>query len=181
MEFHIVKARKEDLPEVYQCFLRSNEALKAKGNFMWDHGYPREKDFDEDISNGHLYVIKDKEKVIASLGVYLDPADYFFFRSKESSKMDLIYQALNLDNGQYLVLERLMVDPLYQGNGLAKALLNHVLKKYPEYGQLAAVFKEDAELKPFYAKLGFAIADPFVGFEWNNPDNCFLIGRRNKS
>ena len=178
MEFIVEKATEKDLEAVYECFLRSNEALKKRGNHMWDHDYPKKENFLEDISGDGLFIIKDGDKVIASLGAYLDPVDYFFFKSKDAGKMNLIYEALNIKEGKYLVLERLMVDPGYRGHSLGKLLLNHILEvAYPEYGQLAAVFKEDAELKPFYTKLGFSIADPFKGFEWNNPDNCFLIGR----
>lgn len=179
MDLGIIIATNNDLEAIYDCFLRCNSALKEKGNFMWNHGYPRKEDFADDIFNNNLFVIKDGNNVIASLGVFLDPIGYFFFKSHDVKKMNLIYEALHLEEGPYLVLERLMVDPHYQGKGLARSLLNHILEVvYPNYGQLAAVFNEDAELKPFYEKLGFHIADPFIGFEWNNPNNCFLIGRK---
>lgn len=179
MKFEIEKAKPSDLKEVYECFLRCNEGLKARGIYMWDHGYPREEDFADDIAHDNLFIVKDGDKVIASLGVFPDPVRYFFFKSKDEERMKLIYDALGLSEGKYVVLERLNVDPAYRGNALGKLLLNHIFEAYPEHGQLAAVFNEDAELKPFYSKLGFAIKDPFVGFEWKNPDNCFLIGREN--
>lgn len=145
---------------------------------MWCHGYPNIDDFNDDLKRGNLYMILDGEIAIATLGVYLDPIDYFFFRSKDGNKYQKMLEILKINNnGKSLVLERLMVDPSRRGEGLAKFIMDEIGNLYPDYNLLGAVFHENDHLKPFYEKLGYTIVDPYNDWEWKHPEYFYLIGK----
>jgi len=106
---HIVKAT--ELPTVDELSLRAIQQMKQDGIPQWDERYPRAVHFLQDIRHASLFGLYENDQL---LGVACIDQNYH-----ES------YQSLDWDLSDSIIVHRLVVDPLAQGQGVGQRLLRH--------------------------------------------------------
>ncbi|MDD3287781.1 MAG: hypothetical protein PHX43_02075 [Alphaproteobacteria bacterium] len=62
-------AEKEDLPALEVLFRKIIENMYKNGIIIWNESYPYEE-FAGDIENGNLYLITNKNEIVAAFGMY---------------------------------------------------------------------------------------------------------------
>ena len=97
---------------IIQFYSELTKNLRKNGVYQWDRFYPNRFTIKEDLKQGHLFGMYDGKQLVGA--IVLD--------RKESKK----YKNLQWEDvvGKPLVIHRLGVHPLYQGNGYGKMLLH---------------------------------------------------------
>ena len=167
--------KESDLPSLQKCLRRVKEGIKLEGKSFWNDEYPMEEDFKLDQKEGRLYVIKDGARVIGSATAEHDVAEAFFPISKSEAKAIDLLESLGYRGEPLLILTRFMIDPAYQGKGVAKEFLQAVLSYYPKTSVLLSVGKENEKAIAFYRKNGFAVFGS-PAFEFGDlPSSDFIL------
>ena len=99
-----------DLPALVNLLKRVIPLMNQAGNFQWDNHYPNETVFSQDIAKGQLWVAEIDNQLagVAALTEDQEPE----------------YAQVGFDlNERAIVTHRLAVDPAFQGQGVALALL----------------------------------------------------------
>lgn len=168
-------AQSSDLEEIYSLFLKVNSDLIGKGYTFWNNGYPTKEDIFEGYNDGPMYVITENEKIVASVGIAFSVTEYYCAHTLDEKKAKGMIQRVGIKDEKTIILERLMVDPAYQGKGLGKILFNHLRTLYPDASFPIAVFKQNKPGIGFYKKLGFKDYGTQEEFEWPLPKACTLM------
>ncbi|GAA0743171.1 GNAT family N-acetyltransferase [Clostridium oceanicum] len=138
--------------------------MLIKGNSQWDADYPDKKTLIEDIKKENLYVIMDKEECIAMICLNED-------QSPEYKKLKW---ELNDENA--LVVHRLAINPIHQGKGLGKKIMEFVEEHGLSNGYKSVrldTYCENEIAINFYEKCGYNIIGE-VNFEGKHlPFKCF--------
>lgn len=106
----IVKATVEDLPSIMETFIACTSEMRKHGIDQWDYQYPEPATVLDDIRRGEVFVIKNHNRCLAT--VTIDDR-----QDKQYAKIGWKHR-----NGKVLVMHRLAVHPLAQGEGLGKLL-----------------------------------------------------------
>lgn len=154
MELQALKEK--DLKEVWSLFARTKKQMEQEGNFMWSHAYPSRSLFEEDLLSSDAYGIWDSHRLVAYVMLSFSLFDDFFYlsRSAEKEKSLLSYVGAKPDEKPVL-LHRLMVDPAYQGRGIATEIISEIKKKYQGYLALFASSPANGKANRLYERLGF--------------------------
>lgn len=116
MEFR--KAVQADKYRIMEIIQKAQEYFKNNGIDQWQDGYPNYKTLEEDIENGHGYVLSKHNIIVATVALIFDGEETY----------DSIYDGRWLSDGQYTTIHRVGVDPNYKGSGLASIMLKDIEK-----------------------------------------------------
>lgn len=109
-------AMHEEIPAIMDAVRAVVPLMRAAGNLQWDDRYPNPEVFAEDIALGQLWVaIVDgaaKENIAGVVALTTD----------QSPEYAQVGWDLNEDA---IVVHRLVVNPAFQGRGIAIALMQH--------------------------------------------------------
>jgi ribosomal protein S18 acetylase RimI-like enzyme len=108
---NILVIGKEEWKSVNQFYSEITANLREKGVYQWDRYYPNRFIIKGDLKQGNLFGMHEGIQLVGA--IVLD--------TKESKKYKNLQWA-DID-GKPLVIHRLGVHPMYQGNGLGKRLL----------------------------------------------------------
>ncbi len=142
------KGTKEEIPEIYELFLRGIEEMTANGIPQWDEVYPTKRDLELDIEMDELYVgVSGKE--IAVVYVLNKECDEQYSGGKWT-----------LDTDDFMVIHRLCVHPKFQNKGLGRQTLMHIENTLKQEGissiRLDAFTRNPYALK-MYDSFGYAV------------------------
>ena len=108
----IKQADDSDISEVIRIFRACIEAMRLDSVFQWDDIYPNEEQVEEDKKDGSLYVARKG-------GICLGAVSF-------NEKQEDAYQQVEWQgNNPVFVVHRLCVHPSFQGQGIAKQLMNY--------------------------------------------------------
>lgn len=106
----IRRATVSDIPGIMQVIADVVPAMRASGNYQWDHTYPNAAVFEEDIALGQLWVA-DLDGEIAGLAAI-------------TTEQYPEYASVGLDVSETaIVVHRLAVSTRFRGKGIAAALM----------------------------------------------------------
>lgn len=107
----IRKAQFEDIPIIMELIKATISDMEKQGVHQWDEVYPDEAVIRKDISEKSLYVFIEDNKIKGIIVL--------------NENQDKEYQDLQweYDSGNQLVIHRLCVHPIFQGQGVAKKLI----------------------------------------------------------
>ena len=114
----------------------------------WDEDYPSEDTIDFDLSRDALFVMKEKDTVIAAISIEID---------EDVDKLECWDREL-FPGGE---LARLAVTPSMQGKGIARQMLQHGMQALKDRGYKSVHFLVNKYNTPAirsYAKFGFHVA-----------------------
>lgn len=111
--------------DINSICLMINKAIKdmeSKGIYQWDSVYPAREDFEKDIIQNNLYIVEERNKLVA---IYVI-----------SQECDNEYNkcSWNCPDDTACILHRLCVSPIYQNKGLGKQVLLHIEKQVQGLG-----------------------------------------------
>lgn len=141
-------ATSADLPALMTLIKRIVPRMQEAGNFQWDDQYPNEAVFNQDIVQDQLWVADINGQIagVAALTEDQEPE----------------YAQVGFDLSQRaIVTHRLAVDPSYQGQGIAVALLNQAGKLAIERGIAFLRIDTNSEnpaTQKLFPKLGYRYA-----------------------
>ena len=143
---NIENATKYDAEVVFELLSRCKDNLLEKGIFQWNTDYPNLENVVNDITKSSLAKLVNNDKIVGVVS-------FNDFQEPEYSTVDW-----QIKTEPIAVIHRLAVDPLFQGNGLAKKLISFAEKSISESG--FKVIRLDAYsgnemLLGFYGKLGY--------------------------
>jgi ribosomal protein S18 acetylase RimI-like enzyme len=144
MEIHPMGLK--ELKEVKQFYSEITADLREKGVFQWDRFYPNRFIIKSDLKKGSFFGILNGKKLIGA--VVID--------TKESKK----YQELKWNDVKAtpVVIHRLAVHPLYQGQGYGKQLLRFAEEYANELGYSSIrldVYSQNEGALKMYERAGY--------------------------
>jgi ribosomal protein S18 acetylase RimI-like enzyme len=143
----IRKAEASDLPALLDTLTRCVAWMKSRGIEQWDERYPTPEKFAQDIERGNL-ILSDAHGVVAAT-VVLD------------TRPDPEYAGVAWKHGEEnaSIVHRLMVRPEFQGQGLARRMIEHVEEKARRLGYTSIrldAYTENHVALRLYEKLGYS-------------------------
>ena len=138
----------EDLPGIMQIVTALIPLLHAVGNLQWDDTYPNPRVFAEDIANGQLWVKAVGDRIA---GVVAPTTEQY--PEYADAGWDVTDPAI--------VVHRLAVNPEFQRQGIAAALLSHaeVVARSRNFSRvLADTNSHNQAMQRLLPKLGYTLA-----------------------
>jgi hypothetical protein len=115
MNYTIRHASMADLPVILNLRDQAREIMRSYGNLnQWPEGYPLQEKFENDIEQGHSYVMMDGKGVIVGTFALIPGPDATY---------KVIYNGRWLDDEPYYVIHRIASTP--ESHGILDALLDY--------------------------------------------------------
>ena len=159
---HIAEATLQDLPAVMNLIKACIQHMESQGIFQWDEIYPGSGTLEKDIGSHSLYAARSAGRIcgIIVLNEYQDP---------EYAAIRWAYQG-----DKILVVHRLSVDPVRQGQGIAARLVDFAEQHAKSHGYSAIrldAFTHNPRSVALYERRGYRKAG-VVNFR-KGPFYCF--------
>lgn len=166
-------ATKSDLNDVLSITKACASKMITENIYQWNESYPDRATFEKDIKHKNLYVFEEEKKILGCIVISLE--------------MDSEYKDLNwlTPNDQNYYVHRLAVHPNFQGQGIAKKLMNFALELAKKNRMLSIrldTFSGNAKNQMFYESLNYISVGriyypnqsqlPFICFELILNENC---------
>ena len=110
-ELVVRTAAEADLAAVTSLLARCITDMRRRGIDQWDDLYPTPERFESDFSAGSLYVGSWEKKVVGA----------FTLDEKQDPEYSTVHWSITA--ARVAVVHRLMVDPVLQRQGIARALM----------------------------------------------------------
>jgi ribosomal protein S18 acetylase RimI-like enzyme len=107
---HLRLATTADIPEIMQIVHAVVPLMRATGNLQWDDVYPNPAVFEADIAHAHLWVAEVEEKIAGLVAL------------TEAQSPEYVQAGWDITQPA-IVVHRLAVNPAFQGQGIAIALM----------------------------------------------------------
>lgn len=115
MTYTIRHATREDLPVILNLRDQAREIMRSYGNVnQWPEGYPLQEKFENDIKQGHSYVMMDDKGLIVGTFALIPGPDITY---------KVIYDGQWLNDEPYYVIHRIASTP--DSHGILDAILDY--------------------------------------------------------
>lgn len=115
MSYTIRKSTFEDLPVILNLRNQAREIMRSYGNVnQWPEGYPLPEKFENDIKQGHSYVMMDENGSLVGTFAFIPGPDITY---------KVIYDGQWLNDNPYYVIHRIASTP--DSHGILNALLDY--------------------------------------------------------
>lgn len=116
MKLNFRKTVKADVDNVMVVIKQAQEYFKEKGIDQWQNNYPNSDTINNDISNGHSYVLLKDDNIVATVAVSFDGEITY----------NNIHGGKWLTDDKYAVIHRIAVDNTYKGLGLSSEIIKRI-------------------------------------------------------
>lgn len=110
------KTVKADIDNVMVVIKQAQDYFKEQGINQWQNNYPNSDTINNDIVNGHSYVLLKDDNIVATVAVSFDG----------ESTYNNIYDGKWITNDKYAVIHRIAVDNTFKGLGLSSEIIKKV-------------------------------------------------------
>lgn len=107
------KTVKADIDNVMVVIKQAQDYFKEQGINQWQNNYPNSDTINNDIVNGHSYVLLKDDNIVATVAVSFDG----------ESTYNNIYDGKWITNDKYAVIHRIAVDNTFKGLGLSSEII----------------------------------------------------------
>ena len=115
MSYAIRKSTFEDLPVILNLRDQAREIMRSYGNKdQWPEGYPLQEKFENDIEQGHSYLMMDGQGLVVGTFAFIPGPDITY---------KVIYDGQWLNDEPYFVIHRIASTP--ESHGILNALLDY--------------------------------------------------------
>ncbi|MEG9297654.1 GNAT family N-acetyltransferase [Mangrovibacillus sp. Mu-81] len=138
------KAKKDQLNEIMDVYLRSKKNLDDKGMLQWDEGYPNREYFKEQIGCGDLYCLYTDGEFSGAVTL----------NTRQSPE----WGGIPWEYDGELVVHALFLDPLKQGKGLGTRFLEKCEEYAVDHGYRSIrldAYARNEGANSLYVKLGY--------------------------
>ena len=139
-ERRLEQAQQKDADEVFALYRRTVES----GTSAWDDEYPGMQEIQFDLSEGGLYILREKGKIIAAVSIV--------------DHDDLDEEPMDWSEGKSCALARLCVEPQIQGQGIGKKMVESAMRLAKSLGYewiRLLVDEKNGTAERLYQRLGF--------------------------
>ncbi|MEZ4938832.1 MAG: GNAT family N-acetyltransferase [Crocinitomicaceae bacterium] len=159
----IEKGSLSDLNELFQIYLNGKNELEINGIYQWTNNYPTRSIIESDIKKSVLFALKNGREIIGAINI--------------SEEQEPEYETINwkFDSSKVLVIHRLVIDPIYQGKGFAKRLMDFAEKfaKDNNYSSIRLdAYSQNKKVIDFYIKRNYFIRGNVNFAEREYPFHC---------
>ena len=171
-----------DAKEAYSLFLRVRDKMEKEGNDTWSDDYPNREIFEDDAKSGALFLYKIDGETYGSCALNSDFVSYFFPKSQDKNKAESFLAKYHIDTSfRPFLLERFMVDPYEQNQGIGSDFLKKILLKEADRDCLAVAYKKNEKAISFYKNRGFLLLGDCSDAEWGNDGaSCLLFIKKHE-
>jgi ribosomal protein S18 acetylase RimI-like enzyme len=144
MEIKLCQSHQAD--EIFSILRDCKNSLDKLGIFQWTDHYPTLAIVENDIERGHVYCAVLGSKCVGTINV------------NEEEEPEYAAVTWNDNTGRVLVVHRLAVDPAYQGQGIAKALMDFAEQYGTDNGYSSVrldAFSTHERVLKFYMNRGY--------------------------
>lgn len=139
-------ATKKDVKAAFALLSRCKDNLIEQGIFQWNAEYPKLEYVENDITKGSLAKLTNSDQLVGVIS----------FDDFQEPEYKTVNWKINCDS--IAVIHRLAVDPLLQGRGFAKKLMDFAEKSISRSGFQAIrldAYSGNEMLLRFYDKFGY--------------------------
>ncbi|MEM1338853.1 MAG: GNAT family N-acetyltransferase [Bacteroidota bacterium] len=160
-------AKMSDVEKILRTTRACARHMCAMGIFQWNEHYPSKAAFENDIARKELYIIPKDKDVIAGIVV--------------SSHIDEEYLPIRwlTETGSNLYIHRLFVHPKFQGNGIARQLMDFAEAYARKNGHISVrldTFSQNKRNQKFYETRGYQrLGDIFLPMQSEHPFHCYEL------
>lgn len=160
-------AKMSDVEKILNTTRACARHMCTLGIFQWNEHYPSRAAFENDIQRNELYVIEKDNSIIAGIVV--------------STYMDEVYIPIQwlTETGSNLYIHRLFVHPEFQGNGIARGLMDFA-EAFAQKNAFISVrldtFSQNRRNQKFYENRGYQrLGDIFLPKQSEHPFHCYEL------
>ena len=147
---------------------RCGTHMRENGIDQWDENYPDYTNIENDLKTETLFAYRDGETIIGIVVL--------------NESQDEEYDEINwLSNSEArnLVVHRLAVDPIHQGKGIARKLMDHA-ENYARQKQYDSIrldtFSQNPRNQRFYSKRGYTdLGSVYLKYKKEHPYFCYEL------
>lgn len=110
------KTVKADIDNVMVVIKQAQDYFKEQGINQWQNNYPNSDTINNDITNGHSYVLLKDDSIVATVAVSFGG----------ESTYNNIHEGQWITNDKYAVIHRIAVDNTYKGLGLSSEIIKKI-------------------------------------------------------
>ena len=103
----------EDIERVMEIIKQAQQYFKEKGINQWQNGYPNAKVIENDIKNGHSFVLIKNNKIVGTIAISFEG----------EATYNKIFEGDWKSNDNYAVIHRIAVDHELKGIGLSSEMI----------------------------------------------------------
>lgn len=103
----------EDIERVMEIIKQAQQYFKEKGINQWQNGYPNAKVIENDIKNGHSFVLIKNNKIVGTIAISFEG----------EATYNKIFEGDWKSNDNYAVIHRIAVDQELKGIGLSSEMI----------------------------------------------------------
>ena len=103
----------EDIERVMEIIKQAQQYFKEKGINQWQNGYPNAKVIENDIKNGHSFVLIKNNKIVGTIAISFEG----------EATYNKIFEGAWKSNDNYAVIHRIAVDQELKGIGLSSEMI----------------------------------------------------------
>ena len=103
----------EDIERVMEIIKQAQQYFKEKGINQWQNGYPNAKVIENDIKNGHSFVLIKNNEIVGTIAISFEG----------EATYNKIFEGAWKSNDNYAVIHRIAVDHQLKGIGLSSEMI----------------------------------------------------------
>ena len=103
----------EDIERVMEIIKQAQQYFKEKGINQWQNGYPNAKVIENDIKNGHSFVLIKNNEIVGTIAISFEG----------EATYNKIFEGDWKSNDNYAVIHRIAVDHELKGIGLSSEMI----------------------------------------------------------
>ncbi|CUP95911.1 Acetyltransferase (GNAT) family [Turicibacter sanguinis] len=103
----------EDIERVMEIIKQAQQYFKEKGINQWQNGYPNTKVIENDIKNGHSFVLIKNNEIVGTIAISFEG----------EATYNKIFEGAWKSNDNYAVIHRIAVDHELKGIGLSSEMI----------------------------------------------------------
>ena len=103
----------EDIERVMEIIKQAQQYFKEKGINQWQNGYPNAKVIENDIKNGHSFVLIKNNEIVGTIAISFEG----------EATYNKIFEGAWKSNDNYAVIHRIAVDHELKGIGLSSEMI----------------------------------------------------------
>ena len=103
----------EDIERVMEIIKQAQQYFKEKGINQWQNGYPNAKVIENDIKNGHSFVLIKNNEIVGTIAISFEGEVTY----------NKIFEGAWKSNDNYAVIHRISVDHDLKGIGLSSEMI----------------------------------------------------------
>lgn len=103
----------EDIERVMEIIKQAQQYFKEKGINQWQNGYPNAKVIENDIKNGHSFVLIKNNEIVRTIAISFEG----------EATYNKIFEGAWKSNDNYAIIHRIAVDHELKGIGLSSEMI----------------------------------------------------------